>query len=34
MGVIDDEPITQKGIWLAALDKNWNMTPRVSRIAQ
>jgi hypothetical protein len=32
--MIDDAPNTQKGVWLAAINKNENMTPRMSRIAR
>jgi hypothetical protein len=30
---IDDAPNMQKGVWLAEVDKNRNMTPRMSRVA-
>ncbi|MDR3451138.1 MAG: hypothetical protein P4M15_15570 [Alphaproteobacteria bacterium] len=32
--VINDAPTTQKGVWLAAINKNRNMTARMSRVAR
>ena len=34
MDVINAAPTTQKGVWLAAINKNRNMTARMSLVAR